>query len=147
MKQYNKNNGISIGKADDDGISLKEDITDNGVYVYYSEINTVCQKMRRLLYEHDNVYSENIAHAKNNKEGECNTGFKNLAVYYRSDEWFNIRNRRLKMDAYRCFNCGRMDSLEVHHKHYDSVGCESMDDLVTLCDRCHEMLHCRGDVC
>jgi len=147
MREIMKKNGITIGKADEDGIKITEDITDAGVYIYYSEINNICQEMRRLLYEYNNIHSENIAQAKNNKkEGICHGGFKSISEYYRSPGWYERRNRRLKMDAYRCFNCGRLDSLEVHHRHYDTLGCESMDDVVTLCEVCHDALKRGGDV-
>jgi len=33
------------------------------------------------------------------------------------------------------------DSLDVHHKHYSSLGAESADDLLVLCKRCHGAQH------
>jgi hypothetical protein len=31
--------------------------------------------------------------------------------------------------------------LEVHHLTYDRRGCEDDDDLIVLCDQCHELAH------
>ena len=61
-----------------------------------------------------------------------------LSSYYNTDEWKQKRMLRLKRDAYRCSNCGGTHGLEVHHKGYKGLnGGDDLDDLVTLCGRCH----------
>lgn len=40
-----------------------------------------------------------------------------------------------------CQACGSPDQLQVHHAHYDTLGDEQPQDLVLLCDPCHEATH------
>ena len=37
--------------------------------------------------------------------------------------------------------CNGTEGLDVHHRTYDRVGAEELDDLTTLCDRCHTLFH------
>jgi len=44
-------------------------------------------------------------------------------------------------DGY-CQKCGRKnDRLNVHHKHYKSLGREKLKDLLVLCPKCHAAVH------
>lgn len=62
--------------------------------------------------------------------------------YIQSDIWKAKRSERLRIDGYRCQMCGTAKNLRVHHIRYpDVLGMESVEDLVTLCDRCHEHAH------
>jgi 5-methylcytosine-specific restriction endonuclease McrA len=48
----------------------------------------------------------------------------------------------LARDGWRCQSCGAMQHLQVHHKHFRShSGDDSEDNLITLCERCHEFEH------
>lgn len=60
-----------------------------------------------------------------------------------SPEWREKRAQRLALDEHRCFRCRGTDGLEVHHRVYDRLGNERMDDLETLCRRCHKLEHGR----
>lgn len=40
-----------------------------------------------------------------------------------------------------CQACGSGEDLQVHHRHYDTLGNEAPRDLVLLCDACHEATH------
>jgi 5-methylcytosine-specific restriction endonuclease McrA len=40
-----------------------------------------------------------------------------------------------------CEDCGERLALQLHHLHYDTIGCESPEDLQALCDGCHERKH------
>lgn len=137
-------NGISIGKADEDGISIKENISGNEVYIYFCEIDTIVQQMRKLKFDKNNHNSEDRVSTKEKTifcESESHVGVKNLSNlegYYKTEEWKQKRILRLKRDAYRCNNCGGTHGLEVHHKGYRGLcGGDDLDDLVTLCHRCH----------
>lgn len=70
-----------------------------------------------------------------------------------SNKWKAIRERALEKsynaDApaseiygnYRCQKCQwyfKKDQLEVHHRHYQTLGNEQLDDLMVLCTRCHK---------
>lgn len=40
-----------------------------------------------------------------------------------------------------CEDCGRKCKLTMHHRHYDTVGNEALDDIVALCWPCHQARH------
>ena len=61
--------------------------------------------------------------------------------YMNSDAWKKKRNERLKLDNFKCQKCGSAMNLVVHHITYDRLGREPMEDLITLCQRCHASLH------
>ena len=57
-----------------------------------------------------------------------------------------IRQLCLERDHYQCVHCGSPDNLEIHHK--DLCGTSriavvdnSLENLLTLCGRCHQLLH------
>jgi group II intron reverse transcriptase/maturase len=53
-------------------------------------------------------------------------------------EWAEIRLAVLARDGYRCTQCGAQESLHVHHRRARRQGGTSqLDNLETLCQRCH----------
>ena len=46
--------------------------------------------------------------------------------------------RGVARDSNKCRHCGSKKDLGVHHKKYLDVG---LDDLITLCTKCHFALH------
>ena len=53
-----------------------------------------------------------------------------------------LRNQVLRRDGWRCQACGTMSNLEVHHKEFRSQsGCNSEENLITLCLTCHATMH------
>lgn len=62
--------------------------------------------------------------------------------YLQSEEWKQKREKRKCADLYECAICGSQTALNVHHLNYDNVGNEDIEtDLITLCHKCHAMLH------
>ena len=67
--------------------------------------------------------------------------------YLESDEWKEIRNKRLMIDGFVCQSCGSrgtsQNPLQIHHFSYKRpLGQENVyRDLVTLCKACHSTLH------
>lgn len=62
--------------------------------------------------------------------------------YLKSDHWVKTRRQRKRLDNNRCYLCGCPKYLNVHHLKYDNLGDENVEeDLVTLCRKCHLMLH------
>ena len=57
--------------------------------------------------------------------------------YMGSEQWRKKASKRMEMDGHRCQVCGEK-ATEVHHLTYDSFRREKMEDLVSLCHRCHE---------
>ena len=62
-------------------------------------------------------------------------------TYIKSDEWKEKRKKTLERDDYQCQRCGTGMNLVVHHITYDRLGKEDLDDLITLCKKCHEEIH------
>lgn len=72
--------------------------------------------------------------------------------YLATKHWEKKRELVLERDGHACQNChahagepaagprGRV-KLHVHHLTYERRGHELLTDLVTLCSRCHEMVH------
>lgn len=72
--------------------------------------------------------------------------FNSYHEYMQSDLWRHKRKRILARDNYRCQKCGSAINLRVHHIRYpEYFGDESDDDLITLCDSCHQEVH-RTDI-
>jgi 5-methylcytosine-specific restriction endonuclease McrA len=54
----------------------------------------------------------------------------------------NLRQEVLRRDGWRCQSCSTMSNLEVHHKQFRSrSGDDSEENLITLCTRCHSVMH------
>jgi 5-methylcytosine-specific restriction endonuclease McrA len=61
----------------------------------------------------------------------------------RTTEWLVLKRRVFRRDGYRCKLCGRNDlPLHLHHCTYENYASERLEDLITLCERCHERHHC-----
>jgi len=63
------------------------------------------------------------------------------ALYLRSPEWQHKRQLVLNRDGRKCQVCESREKLEVHHLTYARKYNESLYDLVTLCETCHEIAH------
>jgi hypothetical protein len=71
---------------------------------------------------------------------------RNLSLHLLSPYWADLKARVRESRGNRCERCKRRRSrrlwLTLHHKHYDTLGHESIRDVELLCDRCHR--HRRG---
>lgn len=54
-----------------------------------------------------------------------------------SDHWKKIREKSLLKHGNKCVLCGSTVGLQIYHKDYTRLGCESMDDLIPLCRDCN----------
>lgn len=61
-------------------------------------------------------------------------------AYISSGKWAAKRQQVLARDSNRCQTCLSQDDLEVHHKTYERLGDEALEDLITLCHECHEAI-------
>lgn len=63
--------------------------------------------------------------------------------YLRSKKWKKRRDkyRRTKMYLRGCAGCKVKENLNVHHRHYETVGKERDIDLLPLCNKCHDKVH------
>lgn len=60
--------------------------------------------------------------------------------YINSRDWQLKRREVLKRDNHQCQTCLNTENLEIHHKTYERLGDENLDDLITLCTHCHEAI-------
>lgn len=70
--------------------------------------------------------------------------------YMQSKRWFAKRKHKLLVANYTCERCGYCSytaavdiPLDVHHKTYEHLGDEPLEDLEVLCRRCHTQHHGR----
>lgn len=71
---------------------------------------------------------------------------RNYLQYLESPEWFALRRAAMRRAQFRCQRekpgePRHEGSLDVHHKHYDSLGRETLDDVEVLCQLCHRTEH------
>lgn len=66
----------------------------------------------------------------------------NYEQYIQSAEWKALRQKVLERDRFQCQTCCSTDDLEVHHRTYDRLFHEDLEDLITLCHECHEAITC-----
>ncbi|ELR70196.1 hypothetical protein C900_03881 [Fulvivirga imtechensis AK7] len=90
-------------------------------------------------------------YARNN-EGAClaedrkhynlvNSRYYKYHSYIASDEWRKKRKLVLERDHYLCQECKERPAEEVHHKTYNNLFDEPLEDLVSLCKKCHDEVH------
>jgi 5-methylcytosine-specific restriction endonuclease McrA len=54
----------------------------------------------------------------------------------------SLRHEVLRRDGWRCQSCGALSNLEVHHRELRSQsGDDAEQNLITLCTRCHSIVH------
>ena len=68
--------------------------------------------------------------------GHNNTTYKK---YLDSPAWKMKRDKVIQRDGGLCV-CGAQ-ATQVHHKNYDNIGKEPLEELVALCEDCHNRVH------
>ena len=66
--------------------------------------------------------------------------------YINSDLWKTKREEALAHHGHRCASCGTTKNIQVHHISYlrlshNGPGKETMEDLIPLCGRHHQLVH------
>ena len=76
------------------------------------------------------------------RKSKANTHIRvDYYTYIKSPEWRSkTRDFRLAVGN-RCEQCGATKSLQVHHKHYRTLGRERKKDVEVLCVHCHQAEH------
>jgi len=91
--------------------------------------------------------SNNGKHNSKETEFKCeeqNPNWKGGTEKYRGKDWKIQREKALKRDGYACRRCDTKDNLTVHHlTRYSKSKDNSLDNLITLCRRCH-IIHEKG---
>lgn len=66
----------------------------------------------------------------------------NKRKYLNSEEWYNKRLLVLGRDNHSCKRCNSSHNLVIHHlSHYNHIGNEPPEALITLCQSCHQIQH------
>lgn len=74
-------------------------------------------------------------------------GFASLKDYYLSYQWQEKRSRFKKAKKKMlCYCCNSPHRLELHHQTYERLCEEYHDDVVWVCDECHEQIHLMYEV-
>ena len=69
-------------------------------------------------------------------------GFASYREYLASPHWAEVKLRFGEHSPRQCAACHKPNiRLALHHKTYKRLGREKMDDLVYLCDGCHQEVH------
>jgi 5-methylcytosine-specific restriction endonuclease McrA len=69
---------------------------------------------------------------------------KDSRVKLKPEAYAQLQRQVLARDSWRCQNCGRESYLQVHHLQFrSSLGADILDNLITLCVKCHDKLHDR----
>jgi len=77
-------------------------------------------------------------------EYKPDVSYEEYEEYLDSPEWKKKRLATIKRDSNCCQQCGSrfpINELEVHHIHYKRLRKEQPEDLITLCEFHHELLH------
>ena len=61
--------------------------------------------------------------------------------YIRSKAWRDRRNQVLRRSRGVCERCGKWPVVNVHHRTYERLGSERLEDLIGVCRHCHEEMH------
>ena len=68
-----------------------------------------------------------------------------FVTYMQSEDWKRLKSIVFERDNHRCVECNEgTNKLVCHHKDYDNWGKgnnEERDDCITVCSRCHGILH------
>lgn len=72
--------------------------------------------------------------------------YVNYYDYINSQEWkqkkvWFEKQLTLRKIPIRCFVCGKHYDLQLHHRHYDTLGNETYKDMALLCSICHKRVH------
>lgn len=66
-------------------------------------------------------------------------------VYLLSEHWKGLRKMKLKINP-RCEICGVKRKLDVHHLRYKNIYDVLVEDLQTLCRKCHKKHHRKTNI-
>ncbi len=67
------------------------------------------------------------------------------AEYLRTPHWHTLKRIRQELDGGHCMICRNTVQLQCHHNCYDRMPyMERIDDVLTICNECHEIFVAMG---
>lgn len=82
-----------------------------------------------------------INRLKYGKNSGKNMSRAEYQLYLKSGKWKKKREEVFRYYGKQCVLCGSEENIIVHHRRYDNVTHEPLQDLVPLCIRCHNAYH------
>lgn len=68
-------------------------------------------------------------------------GFKSYRSYLARAHWADVKSAYgIALSCELCSGTGT-GKLQLHHRTYKNLGHETADDLIALCDSCHDRIH------
>lgn len=55
--------------------------------------------------------------------------------------WFNLRDHARSRGCGKCEYCQRRPARALHHRTYEREGRERLEDVMMVCDSCHDLIH------
>jgi 5-methylcytosine-specific restriction endonuclease McrA len=77
---------------------------------------------------------------KRKREDQSHRFWNNYNEYLNSPEWKEKREIVFKRDNNKCQSCLNKDATQVHHKDGQFRMNEPLFTLVSVCDKCHEII-------
>jgi len=113
---------VIIGEKKDPGVCAKHYLDG----VIWAEVNCERERRRKLKLKQRAAPKKPLEKADYSK-------------YLETPEWARIRLQIIYRDK-RCVACGQK-GFEVHHIHYHTLGRETGEELVFICQPCHQHEH------
>ena len=63
------------------------------------------------------------------------------AAHLRSEYWYDLKHLALERSNHCCTHCKSKRRLVLHHLHYCTLGAEGINDVVIICQPCHQRIH------
>lgn len=96
------------------------------------------EHLKDFVMEDSSIYDHNYIRDEINK--------LSYSDFLKTEYWKGIRHYKLYNANYKCALCNSKEKLNVHHKTYEHHGLEHIkkyadEDLIVLCNDCHEKFH------
>lgn len=62
-------------------------------------------------------------------------------AYMQTKQWSELKEHRLRIAQNKCEHCGSTNKLHLHHVTYERLTQEHIEDVVILCEECHNKVH------
>jgi hypothetical protein len=98
-----------------------------------------CLPIRQKIADSKGIYYRDVYETYRQKRRQAWREYYD--AYLVSLRWALLRVNALTKVNYKCVACESTDTLQLHHRHYQTLGEESLDDVVILCKKCHDLLH------
>lgn len=112
------------------------------VRVYPKDVRVFCPKCNITLFViGSNKYKSLLGTKKENKKIPLETlKTMDYEKYLNTGHWQRVRRNYFKKYPKICFCCG-LPAYVLHHKEYKNRGEENDEDLIPLCEDCHNSIH------